>query len=134
MAEVFIEFAQVVVDEEEGVTYQARACGEETPDGTWHGWVEFVPLDGTAPIRSDRETTQPNRTDAIYWSTGLSHVYLEGALQRALKRPILRSPLPAKPSTATGVKVAPAGQHEAVLNPFSVYDKGESLLRNQLGA
>ena len=35
-------------------------------------------------IRSGRETTQPNRQDTAYWATGLTPVYLEGALERAL--------------------------------------------------
>ena len=38
------------------------------------------------PIATGRETTQPNRTDTEYWATGLSEVYLEGALQRAFDR------------------------------------------------
>ena len=89
MAEVFQEFSYVLVDE--NVRYHAHACGSEMPDGMWHGWLEFVPLDGAAAIRSGRETTQPNRTDLMYWSTGLTLVYLEGALQRALKPVVVRT-------------------------------------------
>ena len=37
-----------------------------------------------------RETTQPNRTDTLYWATGLTPIYLEGALQRAL-HPMVRA-------------------------------------------
>jgi hypothetical protein len=84
MAEVFVEFSDVLVDES-GVRYHAHACGAEMPDGKWHGWLEFIPLDGAPAIRSGRETTQPNRKDMMYWATGLTPVYLEGALQRALK-------------------------------------------------
>ena len=40
-------------------------------------------MDGAA-VRSGRETTQPNRQDTAYWATGLTPVYLEGALGRAL--------------------------------------------------
>ena len=36
------------------------------------------------PVQSPRETTQPNLTDLNYWATGLTPVYLEGALARAL--------------------------------------------------
>jgi hypothetical protein len=61
------------------------------PDGLWEGWIEFIPTDGGAPLRSRRETTQPNRDDAVYWATGLTPVYLEGALERAL-RPAVRPP------------------------------------------
>jgi hypothetical protein len=65
--------------------------------GLWQGWIEFLPADG-APVRSPRETTQPNRKDAIYWATGLTPVYLEGSLRRAqdtLTRPSPRSVLTA---------------------------------------
>ena len=57
------------------------------PDGLWHGWLEFEPVDGcnVPALQSPRETTQPNRTDAVYWATGLTAVYLEGALERAIR-------------------------------------------------
>ena len=84
MAEVLVQFAELINDEQ-GRLYIARAIGEEMPNDTrWQGWIEFVPEDGRAPIASDRETTQPNRADTEYWATGLTPVYLEGALQRAL--------------------------------------------------
>ena len=84
MAEVLAKFPGVV-RESNGVGYAAQACGASREDGLWEGWVEFAPIDGGAPIRSPRETTQPNRTDAIYWANGLGAVFLEGALQRALR-------------------------------------------------
>jgi hypothetical protein len=83
MAEVLVEFDATVTGEN-GKSYMARACGDARRDGLWQGWIEFVPLGGGEPVRSDRETTQPNRIDAIYWATGLTPVYLEGALVRAL--------------------------------------------------
>jgi hypothetical protein len=73
----------------DGVKYLAQACGCPTVWGTWHGWIEFIPVgSGVAgrarPIRTPRETTQPNRVDTEYWASGLTPVYLEGALERAL--------------------------------------------------
>jgi len=136
VAEVLLEYPDAVVLED-GKSYTARACGAEVRGGTWQGWIEFVPLDGGAPIRSARETTQPNRQDTLYWATGLTAVYLEGALRRA-RRPVARpiaSPLdpphfdePADPFVVSGSVT------EAVLDPFSVYQKGEALLRRQLSA
>jgi hypothetical protein len=120
----------------DGVLYAARACGSEMPDGLWQGWIEFEPVAGGAPLRSARETTQPNRTDAYYWATGLTAVYLEGALHRALhplqarRADDTRPPLFGQP--APRFAAAPAA--EAVLDPFSVYQKGETLLRRQLAA
>jgi len=36
------------------------------------------------PMRTPRETTQPNRACTAYWASGLTHVYLDGALRRAV--------------------------------------------------
>jgi hypothetical protein len=64
-------------------------------------------------------------------------VFLEGSLQRTLKPTILRSPSPL-PSPAFDepaddfVQTPPPV--DAVLNPLSVYRKGEALLRDQLRA
>src|SRR5256885_14054355 len=71
VAEVLVEFAEAV-SSEDGKSYTARACGSEMPDGKWQGWIEFVPEDGGDPLRSARETTQPNRQDTEYWATGLT--------------------------------------------------------------
>jgi hypothetical protein len=67
----------------DGRVYTVRACGRERAGGTWEGWLEFVPDDGAESLRSARETTQPNLVDLEYWATGLTPVYLEGALERA---------------------------------------------------
>jgi hypothetical protein len=135
MAEVLVEFTDPVADSE-GSTYTARACGSEMDDGRWHGWIEFRPLDGGDSFRSGRETTQPNRADTLYWATGLTQVYLQGALERALKplvRPVAR-PIapPVFDEPARDILAPPAA--ESILNPFSVYKKGEGLLRRQLSA
>jgi hypothetical protein len=137
MAEVLAEFHDVV--DEHGVRYHAHACGAEMPGGKWQGWVEFMPLDGGPAIRSGRETTQPNRTDMLYWSTGLTPVFLEGALQRALKpvavHTVIRDePAFQEPALTVHTEAKPQSAHRAVLNPFSVYEKGEALLRSQLMA
>ena len=68
----------------DGGRYRVRCLGEPRPDGTWIGWLEFWPEDGSLPVsRTDRETTQPNREALAYWSIGLEPVYLEGAFSRA---------------------------------------------------
>lgn len=135
MAEVLVEFSDPVADED-GITYAARACGAEGDNGRWLGWIEFIPADGGEVVRSGRETTQPNRTDTLYWATGLTTVYLEGALQRALK-PLVRRPSrpiapPAHDEPAPDFSPPPVA--DAILNPFSVFRKGETPLRSQLGA
>lgn len=135
MAEVFVQFSEPVMARD-GRIFTARACGAEMDRHLWQGWLEFLPADGGAAIRSSRETTQPNRQDTEYWATGLTPVYLEGALERALN-PLPRAaqsivPGPVLPPPSESDPPLPA--HESVLNPFSVYRKGESLLRNQLSA
>src|SRR6267142_4762708 len=91
-AEVFLEY-DALLSVDAGRAYRARVCGGEARDGTnrWHGWIEFWPQGEGSPVRTARETTQPDRTCTVYWSTGLTQVYLEGALGRALRLVRMRS-------------------------------------------
>ena len=136
MAEVLMAFDQRL-ETTDGFLYSAQACGAPQSDGLWEGWIEFIPLNGGPVLRTPRETTQPNRTDAQYWATGLSAIYLEGALGRA-RSPIVRhSAALAEPLFDEPAPVfAPEGVSsvDAVLDPFSVYEKGEVILRQQLSA
>jgi hypothetical protein len=138
MPATLLRFAQPIADRD-GRLYEARVCGGPRSDGTWEGWIEFVPEDGGDPLRSSRETTQPNRAGAEYWATGLTAVYLEGALQRTLRPLVITPPEtppppifdgPAPPVVAVGLDEPVA----SVLDPFSVYEKGETILRRQLAA
>jgi hypothetical protein len=135
VAEVFVQFTDPVVAKDR-TRYLARACGAEAPDSLWHGWLEFIPVEGRPAVRTGRETTQPNRRDLEYWATGLTAVYLEGALHRALE-PRSR---PAAPDVIPPIFDGPAPDPvvprpaESILNPFSVVRKGEALLRSQLTA
>ena len=137
MAETLVNYNDLI-PAGDGATYTARACGRAMPDGRWEGWLEFEPTDGSPTIRSGRETTQPNRVDTEYWATGLTPVYLEGALERALHPTIILPPSPEPPPAFDGPLPNGSPQTpprtESVLNPFSVYRKGEDLLRRQLGA
>jgi hypothetical protein len=124
-----------------GELFRARACGAPLDATVWEGWLEFDPVDGGDSIRSRRETTQPNRTDAIYWASGLSTVYLQGSLARALEGPVIsprESPRPPafdEPAPSmTGAASSEGKAVRSVLDPFSVYEKGEALLRTQLSA
>jgi hypothetical protein len=68
----------------EGIEYEARIYGAARPDGTWAGWLEFHAVRGSgAVLRTDQETSQPNRRALEYWAGGLEPVYLDGALGRA---------------------------------------------------
>jgi hypothetical protein len=143
MAEVFVQF-QDPVRLPQGGAYTARACGRRMEGETrWEGWIEFVPADGSAPLRTPRETVQPNREHLSYWATGLSVAYLEGALARALGpsrvfvvEPHTSSPAfsgPA-PDALRAVVSPPIEPPHAVLDPFHVYAQGEDVLRRELNA
>ena len=137
MAEVLVRYSDRIIGSD-GVTYSVQACGREMADGRWEGWFEFLSLDGATTLRSPRETTQPNRKDTEYWATGISPVYLEGALERCLD-PLVTVPAVVDPAPEFDGPLPPGSpqtpaRSESVLNPFSVYRKGEELLRRQLAA
>ena len=141
MAEVLATFDSLVIGPD-GVEYRAQAVGAPSAAGTdrWEGWVEFFPGDGGEPLRSRRETTQPNREHTLYWASGLTPVFLSGALERTLApaptappvrlvRPAFDAPAPAPAETLPLEEDVPT-----VMNPFAVYRKSETHLRNQLSA
>jgi hypothetical protein len=113
----------------DGRTYTTHVLGRQRDDGTWEGTLFFEPTDQATPLESDAETTQPNRDALIYWATGLEDTFLEGALRRAERK------------RDSGVRQTPANQaaplappFRTVLNPFEVYQQGETILRDELGA
>ena len=82
-----IERLTPVVRDEEGIEYSIEVCGQTTSTGSWEGWLEFHPLDLPAPVlRTDRETTQPDRRALEYWASGLEPLYFEGAFSRAYRK------------------------------------------------
>jgi len=138
VGETLLQFSSLTTSPD-GARYEARACGSPMPDGCWQGWIEFVPTAGGNPVCTSRETTQPNRTDTEYWASGLTPVYLDGALGRALKEPRRAGldSLPAQPSIfgAPAPATTPVGgRGSSIIDPFLVYEHGEAHLRKQLGA
>jgi hypothetical protein len=138
VSEVLLEYPSPVTTAD-GRSFRARACAGEMTTGLWQGWIEFLPVDQSElPLRSPRETTQPNRTDTHYWATGLTPIYLEGALQRALAAPRVMtapprvSPIFDNPAPASVTATEP--ERISAVDPFSLYEKGEMLLRQELGA
>ncbi|HEY3120305.1 MAG TPA: hypothetical protein VGL15_06755 [Vicinamibacteria bacterium] len=74
----------VTFTEPAGTAYSIRTYGKQRRDGTWIGWIEFHPRDGSGKVvRTGRETTQPNRKALAYWADGLEPLYFEGAFERA---------------------------------------------------
>jgi hypothetical protein len=66
----------------DGRRYTAHACGREREDGTWEGWLEFVPATGSATIGTSRETTQPKRSDLEWTGTELMALILVAVRSR----------------------------------------------------
>ena len=136
MAEVLVEFVEPV-SSEDGTYYTARACGSDMPGGQMAGMDRVRAARRGDPIRSPRETTQPNRQDTDYWATGLDAGVSRGRASPSLKRPArplardIAAPLFERP--ADNFIMGPPVT-ESILDPFSVYRKGEALLRRQLSA
>jgi hypothetical protein len=104
-----LEFENTVEDKE-GRSHIALVLGEEREDRRWIGRIRFTPTDGSPPVETDRETTQPNREDLAYWASGLTYFYLEGALARAVRRAM--TPSPDNSSVASRPAAgAPASRH-----------------------
>ena len=83
MAEMILQYTSKFHDEN-SITYAVIAAGEPMAGGTWEGWLEFHPVDKTRPVlRTERETTQPDRAALEYWASGLEPLYFEGAFARA---------------------------------------------------
>jgi hypothetical protein len=142
MSEVLLQY-DTVLTADDGSRWVARACGRPGQGTMWEGWIEFVPLESESrPIRSRRESTQPSRESLVYWATGLTPVYLKGALDRALDVPLRRrvprrvEPLfdgPAPEPEIAGSPSPPIAPHP-ILDPFAVYAQGQDLLIRQLDA
>jgi hypothetical protein len=135
MAEVVHVFAEPLYLD--GVPYMAQVVAR--PAGhVWEAWIEFASEDGSDVRRTPRETTQSDRAAVVYWATGLSGTYLEGALRRATEPPphrrveVMPEPFFSSPAPSPVTEVV--APDRAVLDPFSVASKGEELLRRELGA
>ena len=139
MADVLVRF-ETVLTAPDGRRFAPQACGQ--PAGNvWEGWIELIPLDGGTPLRTERETEQPNRDNLMYWAEGLTEVYLDGALSRALqKSPIVERQRSLESyfdrPAPLGVRTAavPSSTMHPVLDPFRVAQQGEDILARELSA
>ena len=139
MAELLMAFEQPVRDESD--SYHVRAVGHRAHDGMWEGWFEFIPMEAREAqvVVSSTESRQPAREHLEYWAQGLSVVYAEGALERALhpvavhvrtvEKPISDAPAPpiiTPPRHAAGP--------EPVLDPFEIGARSLDVLAQELSA
>src|SRR6267378_2875871 len=87
MSDVMMNLSETVSDVRG--TFHARAMARERGDGSWEGWLEFVPADtdGSIGCTTPIETRQHDRVTMERWASGLTRVYAEGALSRARTNP-----------------------------------------------
>jgi hypothetical protein len=137
MAQTLIRF-DTPVTYRDGRQYTAQVCGRELENGQWEAWLEFEEITSGEILRSQRETTQPNQKDAVYWATGLTPVYLEGALDRILHSPAYKVAESVRPPFFDGPaprrRRAVVSNREPIFDPFSVYEKSPDLLAQELTA
>jgi hypothetical protein len=139
MAVVFRVFEEPVSDA--AGSYHTRVVGRRAEDGMWEGWMEFVANAGTSdgPFISAVESRQPEREHLAYWASGLSLVYMEGALERARKPARVRAaPVEIPISDHPAPRSVPAreslGLGQPILDPFEVGARSLDVLGQELGA
>jgi hypothetical protein len=82
MAELLREYPTLVggVDD---TAFVAQIWGREMSDGRWEAWIVFVPIARGQMRRTERDTTQATRAALEYWASGVTSIYLQGALGRS---------------------------------------------------
>lgn len=137
MAEVLRSFDDMI--RHPSGTYRPRVVGRYAEDGMWEGWLEFVPLENVDReiVVSPVESRQPARVHLEYWAQGLTSVYAEGSLNRALHPVTVRArtvELPASTAPAPRIVTVPAGLPRPILDPFEVGERSLDILTQELRA
>jgi hypothetical protein len=105
----------------------------------WDGWFEFEPTDSDAPVVvGSIESRQPEFHDLTYWATGITPIFLEGALERALHPVTVQVRVDAPVSHAPAQRMhsvrVRAAKPDAVLDPFEIGERNLGVLQQELGA
>jgi len=141
MAEILRSFDEPI--RHSSGTFAARVVGRLADDRMWEGWLEFVPIESgqSQVIVSAIESRQPERQHLAYWANGLTVVYAEGSLDRALHPIAVRTRLaetPASSAPAPRVVTAPERGRlvgpEPVLDPFEIGERSLDVLAQELHA
>jgi hypothetical protein len=120
-------------------TYHVRVVGRYANDHMWEGWLEFVPTngDGRRVVVSAIESRQPERVHLEYWAQGLTPIYAEGSLDRALHPITVRvraAELPASAAPAARLVTVTSGGPRPILDPFEVGARSLDILGQELRA
>lgn len=135
MAEVLRSFDEDI--RHSSGSYHPRVVGRYAADKMWEGWLEFVPVDGGDVVVSSVESRQPERAHLEYWAQGLSVVYAEGSLDRALHPIKVRTrtvEVAASDEPARRVVRVPYSGPRPILDPFDVGERSLDILAQELGA
>ena len=101
MERLLQEFDQLVTSAD-GVTYRAYVYGRSRPSDTWQGWLVFERVSDARRFPTDVETTQSSAEGILYWATGLTNAYFDGALKRATQRSADPEPIVSPPALVEG--------------------------------
>jgi hypothetical protein len=139
MAEVLRSFEEPI--RHASGAFHVRVVGRAAADGMWEGWLEFEPIapGGGDTVISAVESRQPEREHLTYWAQGLSPIYAEGSLDRALHPIIVRTrvaEVPASARPARRVVPVPGRAHgpDPILDPFEIGARRPDILRQELHA
>lgn len=138
MAEVLRSFDDPVMDQLG--TYHARVVGRHAEDKMWEGWLEFEPLNRKGEtVVGPVESRQPEREHLAYWASGLTPIFVEGALHRAQNPLVVRTRVIEEPVSnhpAPRMVTGPPREFkpEAVLDPFEVGGRNLDILAQELRA
>ena len=103
MDTLFQQFERPIADNN-GDAFLVFVQGRSRPHDTWEGWLVFERQRDARRFATPVETTQPDANAILYWASGLTDTYLEGALERALSVSIApRSMAEAPPLVGYGV-------------------------------
>jgi len=80
----------------DGAVYDILLYGRSRPADTWQAWLAFSRREDRQEFVTEPETTQPSAEAVLYWATGLTPAYFDGAFARAT-RPRREAP-PAEPA------------------------------------
>ena len=86
MNELLQEFEETISGND-GDIYRAYVYGRPQNGSTWQGWLVFERVRDHRRFATGTETTQPDAEAIVYWATGLTSAYFDGALERALRPP-----------------------------------------------
>jgi hypothetical protein len=106
MDQLLQQFETPVYDRD-GESYVVYLWGRSRPGDTWQGWLVFERAGDRRRFSTPVETTQPNGEAVVYWGSGLTATYFDGALQRALNPGgTVEAARPIAPLVARGVDSA----------------------------